>query len=289
MINTEKSTAKTDYKEYFFCIFLFCVCTLLFGCGGKPPIPSKSNYADTTSEQAYSFSLQGRYVESIKLYSIALKEYQRIDDQPSAARTSANLSIAYYETGNFDKARDLTNQALLIYNLLNDKENILKLKVNLAVILIQLEDPSARQILGETLNMLPEKKSLRARCLICLSLLNLKENIETSQLINEAESIFKNTQDNSGMAAVYFTSGISSRNNGDFKKSAEFFNKALEIDKKQRSTITVLRDLEELAITYESIDINLAKEYYIRALGIAKFYNMKDKIKKIETRLEKLK
>lgn len=288
MMRQETTQEKTDYKELMLCLILISMCLFLIGCGGKTPIPTKSNYADTTSERAYAFFLQGRYSEAIKLYTISLKEYQKLDEQHSAAQTSSNLSVAYYETGNFERAKDLTSQAIAICKMQNEKENMLKLTVNLGAILIQLDDPSAKKLLEEALNHLTERKSLRGRCLIGLALINVKDKADATKLLEEAESIFKNTQDTSGEAAIHFVKGISARNAGDFKKSADFLTKALEIDRKQRSTITVMRDLEELALTYESIDTNLAKEYYMRALGIAKFYGMKDKIKKIEAQLTKL-
>ncbi len=270
---------------------LFVFTCFFAGCTVKQEMPEKSDYADSISLQAYNYLLRGRYADAAKFYEQALKEYVKIDHRLGIARVSANLSTAYYELGKFEQAKNLSNQALAIFKSLNDYQNVHQVTLNLGAILNMQGDSGALKLFEQVLGVAQEKSLLRAKCLVGICLAGLKDEVLVRKMggyLGEAEAIFKEVNYEAGMGSINFVRGILARSAGDMRKSAELLLSALEADKKQSSAVSLLRDLEELVLTYESINAKSARDYCSRALSIARTLGLKERVKRLEVQLARL-
>jgi protein O-GlcNAc transferase len=155
-------------------------------------------------------------------------------DQMEIASAYGNLWMVYRIQGELDKATDVAQKSLKIFESVGSKSGMAKAYAGLGVVYAIRGDWD-----------------------------------KGAEFHEKALTLFESVGDKSGMASSYGVLGVVYQNRGEIDKAFEFFQKALKIDESMNNKILIARDYGYLGTIYEArSDWNKAFEFYAKALKL---------------------
>lgn len=214
---------------------------------------AKNEYRVKTLNEMFRASLNSDPVNAVGFAREALNLATEINDQKGMAAAYNNLGIAYRMQGALDKSLEYYITGLRIYETLENKDGIASTKHNIATIYsIKKDYGQAMKYLEESYNLFVELKNEEKIIGSMNSLGNLNSEI---QLYENAMRYFTQAYQLSEKRGQVFADPLINLGNlyfrqGNFEKSIEHYEKALELEKKQGNKLNLLNIITNLGITY---------------------------------------
>lgn len=214
---------------------------------------AKNEYRVKALNESFRAYLNNDPVNAVSFAREALNLATEINDQKGMAAAYNNLGIAYRMQGALDKSLEYYITGLRIYEKLENKDGIASTKHNIATIYsIKKDYGQAMKYLEESYNLFVELKDEEKIIGSMNSLGNLNSEI---QLYENAMRYFTQAFQLSEKRGQVFADPLINLGNlyfrqGNFQKSIEHYEKALELEKQQGNKVNILNIITNLGITY---------------------------------------
>jgi signal transduction histidine kinase/CheY-like chemotaxis protein len=197
-----------------------------------------------------------KYSDALESYSEASNFYNKINAKQKEANTLQNIGLVYHNLQDLQKAEEYYSKSLLINKELNIEEKIAELTQNLGIICYERDDDSLA--LDYFNNSILYFIGLHDINSIGISYSNIgliyqknKDYLNANRNFEKANNYFSKTNYHTGQMWASNNIGACHAQLLNFDKAESFFQKSLEIAKKQGMQEGVLTNYKDLARLYE--------------------------------------
>lgn len=227
---------------------------------------AQNEYRVKTLNELFRAKLNADPVNAVGFAREALNLATEINDQKGMAAAYNNLGIAYRMQGALDKSLEYYLTGLKIYESIENKDGIASTKHNIATIYsIKKDYGQAMKYLEESYATFVELKDEVKIIGSMNSLGNLNSEI---QLYENALRYFTQAYQLSEKRGEVFADPLVNLGNlyfrqGNYQKSIEHYEKALELEKKLGNKLNILNIITNLGITYTKAKQPKTAELYL--------------------------
>lgn len=214
---------------------------------------AKNEHKVKALNELFRATIQSDPVKAIGYTREALSLATDISDRKGMAASYNNLGVAYKNQGALDKALEYYVNSLTIYESLDNKEGIGTTKNNIATIY------SIKGDYGHALKYLEESYeqfvALGDKVRIVGSLNNLGNLHSDLQLYEKAMRYFSEAYQLSSNLGQSFSDPMNNTGNiffrnGNYQRAIEFYQKALDIERKENNRVGMLNTIVNIGIAY---------------------------------------